>query len=474
MLLSLCLALCLHAGEGSKAEHCHAPKVDSKCHSEVMFAMLDGFAKHPENYVGLTTKSNYRDFQAYFWNLGMHHCPRPCMEREEACVKFDQSYPCLRDVQWAAYHGIAENPEWYPELRTGDPLKDFAMVLYMHGQPGCPRPCDEGEPVGHFVPYKPEADPEDEDEVEESKAKRRQQKAEEQELEDAREAELEDDEEDSTKSEPRQIKRLKKLLRTQENRKVIEKVQSEDDDCARPGVLYAPAITGSFERSVKSSNHCRAHCRNIDGAGHFLFYASLGLCHCAMYGAAKQEVPDVNNLAGPVNCGKPWEEVNQETSKLVQAIDSGCFSMNIGFGPAVAEPMPFHTKDAIECQRQLRSYSIAAQHFVFHPIDGTCRIVAPGAPQMSLPDVVSGPKACEDLEVQMKADFGQIGRALSNKLVLFIGIPSGFMIIGLVMAGAIYSVRRRVRANTARGRLFLREEEMEGLGWETHDDCIEE
>eukprot|EP00913_Durusdinium_trenchii_P035106 g32840.t1 len=71
MLLSLCLALCLHAGEGSKAEHCHAPKVDSKCHSEAIMAMLDGFAKHPENYVGLTTKSNYRDFQAYFWNLGM-------------------------------------------------------------------------------------------------------------------------------------------------------------------------------------------------------------------------------------------------------------------------------------------------------------------------------------------------------------------------------------------------------------------
>eukprot|EP00435_Cladocopium_sp_Y103_P008457 s755_g2.t1 len=227
----------------------------------------------------------------------------------------------MKDVQWAAFHGIVENPEWYPELRTGAPLKDFALVLYMHGQPGCPRPCDEGEPVGHFVPYQPEADPEDEDEAEESKARRRKENQKKSDEEDDQDVDLEDDEDQSSKKEKKQIVRLAKLLRTQEDRKVVKTVQSQDDNCARPGLLYAPAMAGSFQKSVKSSNECRMHCRRIDGAGHFLFYASLGLCHCAVYGATKQEVPDVNNLAGPVNCGVQWEKVNKD-------VLSGCKGSN--------------------------------------------------------------------------------------------------------------------------------------------------
>ena len=48
-------------------------------------------------------------------------------------------------MQWAAFHGIAwaskidemqpeevENPEWYPELRTGDPLRDRDELFFRY------------------------------------------------------------------------------------------------------------------------------------------------------------------------------------------------------------------------------------------------------------------------------------------------------------------------------------------------------
>eukprot|EP00434_Breviolum_minutum_P014776 symbB.v1.2.013029.t1/scaffold913.1/size152782/7 len=64
MLRLLSLVLTLQAAADSEVKPCHPPKVDSECHAKVMYGMLDGFAQHPEKYVGLTTKSNYRDFQA--------------------------------------------------------------------------------------------------------------------------------------------------------------------------------------------------------------------------------------------------------------------------------------------------------------------------------------------------------------------------------------------------------------------------
>lgn len=33
--------------------------------------------------MGLTVNSTYADFQAYFYNAGMHTCPRPCLPKEE-------------------------------------------------------------------------------------------------------------------------------------------------------------------------------------------------------------------------------------------------------------------------------------------------------------------------------------------------------------------------------------------------------
>eukprot|EP00435_Cladocopium_sp_Y103_P012835 s755_g3.t1 len=151
--------------------------------------------------------------------------------------------------------------------------------------------------------------------------------------------------------------------------------------------------------------------------------------------------------------------------------------MNMGFGPAIGEPLPFQAKDAMDCQQQLKS-SNSAKHFVFTPVNGECRLVAPEASSMPLQDAISGPASCEDkaLEVQMKVDINQVKvtRATTRRLVMFIGIPSGFMIIGLTI-GALISVRRRLRtsaARDARANLFARNELLEGLEWD--EPCIAE
>eukprot|EP00434_Breviolum_minutum_P014772 symbB.v1.2.013025.t1/scaffold913.1/size152782/3 len=153
----------------------------------------------------------------------------------------------------------------------------------------------------------------------------------------------------------------------------------------------------------------------------------------------------------------------QETAKLVDAVDKKCFVMNKGFGPAIGEALPFKTKDAVECQKELRS-SAYAKHFVFTPMDGECRLVGPEATPMPAQNAISGPKVCEELAVQLrlKADFKEVGRAVTRRLVIFVGIPSAFMIAGLIITGAVISVRRRLRLSMARTNLFARNELLAG------------
>ncbi|CAE7883771.1 SLC16A12 [Symbiodinium microadriaticum] len=211
------------------------------------------------------------------------------------------SIRCRNDVAWAAEHGLEENPEWYPELRQGADWKDIALVLYVHGQPGCPRPCDKDEPKGHYVPYDPdkeEKDSEESKEFEEVPAKG---------------SERHEDSDEDEEQTPKEVARLENLIQTQKDRSQIKKVQVEMDDCARPGIAYHPTIVES-PRNFKSSNECRVHCRTWPGAGYFTFYAPLSVCHCSPYGATKEEVADMNNLAGALDCGATWEEINKASS----------------------------------------------------------------------------------------------------------------------------------------------------------------
>eukprot|EP00439_Symbiodinium_sp_Y106_P079257 s723_g17.t4 len=211
---------------------------------------------------------------------------------------------CRNDVAWAAEHGLEENPEWYPELRQGADWKDIALVLYVHGQPGCPRPCDKDEPKGHYVPYDPDKEEKDnfKDDEESKEFEEVPDKGSEHSHEDSGEDEEQTPEED--------VARLENLIQTQKDRSQIKKVQVEMDDCARPGIAYHPTIVES-PRNFKSSNECRVHCRTWPGAGYFTFYAPLSVCHCSPYGATKEEVADMNNLAGALDCGATWEEINK-------------------------------------------------------------------------------------------------------------------------------------------------------------------
>lgn len=114
--------------------------------------MDNGFEKSSKSFVGLSVNSTYADFQAYFYNAGMHRCPRPCLPQEEPCVKFGPRYPGMEKVKWVRSHGMVEHPERYPELSlAASSDKEIANTLYMHGVRGCERVCDDDEEEGHFV-----------------------------------------------------------------------------------------------------------------------------------------------------------------------------------------------------------------------------------------------------------------------------------------------------------------------------------
>ncbi|CAJ1387274.1 unnamed protein product [Effrenium voratum] len=114
--------------------------------------MQEGFALHPDQFVGLTVHSTYSEFQAYFYNAAMYECPRPCLPHEEPCVAFDQSYPGMQDVSWAMHTGMVQHPEWYPELSSSSSARDVAHALYMRGLNKCPRICQAEESPGDFKP----------------------------------------------------------------------------------------------------------------------------------------------------------------------------------------------------------------------------------------------------------------------------------------------------------------------------------
>eukprot|EP00930_Biecheleria_cincta_P106307 TRINITY_DN996_c0_g1_i1.p1 TRINITY_DN996_c0_g1~~TRINITY_DN996_c0_g1_i1.p1 ORF type:complete len:494 (+),score=68.89 TRINITY_DN996_c0_g1_i1:85-1482(+) len=134
------------------ASPCQNARPKTTCYEHVMDAMLHGFARNPKDYVGLSIKSTFTDFQGYFHNVGMHGCSRPCLAQEQPCVKFGPQYSGMPDVNWAKQVGIVKHPEWYPELPYPASDWQIAHVLYTHGVKTCPRPCEHDEEEGHFVP----------------------------------------------------------------------------------------------------------------------------------------------------------------------------------------------------------------------------------------------------------------------------------------------------------------------------------
>eukprot|EP00439_Symbiodinium_sp_Y106_P016805 s751_g2.t1 len=153
MYLPCSVALVALMALPARGHQCINAPGQTECGRQVEKAMLEGFAKHPNKYVGLTIHSTYTDFQAYFHNAGMHDCPRPCFPQEEECVKFSSTYPGMAKVAWARDVGMAKHPEWYPELSSHSSDKQIARALYMHGIEGCPRVCEDDEVEGHFEPF---------------------------------------------------------------------------------------------------------------------------------------------------------------------------------------------------------------------------------------------------------------------------------------------------------------------------------
>jgi len=122
----------------SGSTECHTAVKGEACYKGVIWAMQDGIAQHPEWYPDLNATSSFEDFQANLHAGGHSDCPAPC----SACHTAAEGEECYNDVMWAMQDGITQHPEWYPGLSISSSFEDFQSHLHTHGRhSNCPAPC---------------------------------------------------------------------------------------------------------------------------------------------------------------------------------------------------------------------------------------------------------------------------------------------------------------------------------------------
>lgn len=96
------------------------------CWDALKWAKSDGVFAHPDWYTGLSGKSTYAEFQAHMAKQGLNGCPAPCSDADTAMAKCKTvTEKCWTSVQWAAHTGVLQNPEWYPGLNRTSSYMDF-------------------------------------------------------------------------------------------------------------------------------------------------------------------------------------------------------------------------------------------------------------------------------------------------------------------------------------------------------------
>eukprot|EP00438_Fugacium_kawagutii_P009034 Skav202969 [mRNA] locus=scaffold2274:415691:421547:- [translate_table: standard] len=102
---------------------------DSECNPSNSLGAQNTKVLHPNRFIGLSVKSSYTDFQAYYHNAGMYNCPRPCFEMEQACVPWSVNFPGP-DLSSSPVLAAANHPNWWPELSSKSSDREIAKALY--------------------------------------------------------------------------------------------------------------------------------------------------------------------------------------------------------------------------------------------------------------------------------------------------------------------------------------------------------
>mmetsp|Transcript_2587 Transcript_2587/g.4773 ORF Transcript_2587/g.4773 Transcript_2587/m.4773 type:complete len:608 (+) Transcript_2587:29-1852(+) len=120
--------------------------VTEKCWKALEWSATSGIYEHPEWYPGLDPKSSYMDYLAQ--NAAKNDSTDGCVMPPESCkcqdIGPDTPGKCWKSVQWAAFTGIYEHPEWFTGLRADRSYPDFQAYFAKEGQNGCPWPCPKG------------------------------------------------------------------------------------------------------------------------------------------------------------------------------------------------------------------------------------------------------------------------------------------------------------------------------------------
>jgi len=228
-------------------------------------------------------------------------------------------------------------------------------------------------------------------------------------------------------------------------------MEQEKDACLKTGITYSHLDMKSAPSTmVSSARECQSHCRGIDGAGFFLFFGPLNVCHCVPAEQGEEQTADSNFIGGSVNCGTSSDEENKETDAIVQRVEDKCFETDTSYVSTAVEDLPIYVKDSLECQQKLRESK--ADRFVFTPADGLCRFVQKGALKMWVLGAISGPRYCEGVRVELKAKSGKvIDNPLSpDRVVQHLKMGAGLIAVLLFAFAAFVGSRRRLEPVRAR------------------------
>jgi hypothetical protein len=96
---------------------------------------MHGLRANPGAYGNLTLWSTFEEVQSWLHYDGSSECTLPC---ECRTAEYDDN--CYGSVEWAFSAGMAEHPDWYPDMDQQTPIESVQAHVAMYGDE-CPQPC---------------------------------------------------------------------------------------------------------------------------------------------------------------------------------------------------------------------------------------------------------------------------------------------------------------------------------------------
>ncbi|OLP76858.1 Developmentally-regulated G-protein 1 [Symbiodinium microadriaticum] len=298
---------------------CQNAEQGTECFSHVLYAMSHGIFEHPHWYPGLSSDSDFSDFQALLHLLPQNGCPRPC--RGATCLQLRLQPLCLLRVDWLQQVELIQHPSWYPELTAESSKRELAKSLWQRGDPNCYRPCHLGE----------ENDPHLLELVRTPRQK-----------------------------EGTHLRPASKPHPGATVPQAAAPVSTER--CDEHGVTYLPLdMPGVVPQFAETARRCQELCSYQPGAAYYSFDRPTSTCHCQAAEVGMRHQGSWGFVSGSVGCN--GVTLHPDTQLIVHNLDIGCYQAGVFFsGTASSES---YEANSLRCQRRCQTAPELCEHFVY-------------------------------------------------------------------------------------------------------------